>query len=210
MGKGSSMKSLTRIAVTLMLSCAVACMGLAVASIAPAADAGAVQQAQAKTVTLTPGTIKVKGPSLWKKKLSINTYGHTSGYYHTDFDYVLNKAGYERVSVFRVDGMATDAMPSGKIKRKYIGTLAWEIKRGEVSVTVSAFNVPYTVRQSIHGVSATKISKAKAKQLLKISTGGKITYGQLKKWSESTAKAKGKKAVKKWVGKKVIAKTVIK
>ena len=40
--------------------------------------------------------------------------------------------------------------------------------------------------------------------LLKLSTGGKIKYSKLVKWSRKKAIKKGNKAVKAWVGSKVI------
>ena len=39
---------------------------------------------------------------------------------------------------------------------------------------------------------------------MKLSTGGKIKYSKLVKWSRKKAIKKGNKAVKAWVGSKVI------
>ena len=64
--------------------------------------------------------------------------------------YCLFCSGYYQDKRVKFDTAAENLRcPTDAIKRKYIDTLAWEIKRGEVSVTVSAFNVPHTYGDGI-------------------------------------------------------------
>ena len=159
----------------------------------------------ASLVTLCKSLIRIKGPMLWKQKLSTSAQGHTSGVYHIEFYWPKNS--YD-MALVRYDGMFKKGAAKGKSKFSYQGSdeygVNWKIRRGKATASVFARNIPYLIWQDLHGEGYHSFTKTQAVQLLKLTTGGKISYASLRTWSRSKAIKAGNKAVRAWVGSKII------
>ena len=162
-------------------------------------------EAAGKTSTIKIGYVNLVVPRLWKSKLRGEGMGHSSGIYNY---HLSQKSTYTEVLMVTM-GNYRPGQASGKLKIKYRGSLDWTVSRGKVSCYVMATNVPLTVWESAHG-QGTRLTKAQATELLKLSTGGKIKYDSLVNWSKATAKTKGAKAVRAWLGSQVVKKIRLK
>ena len=172
----------------------------------------APEDAEAATKVIRAGNTYLYVPAIWKSRLEGTLWEFAAGLGmnpggDTTNNYALNHKG-TRVEVLCVS-YDSFKWPSGKLKRSYKGSLRWKFRRGEAVSEVNAYNVPLIIWESVHGQNSYSITKKQAKELLKISTGGRIKYATLVKWSKAKAKSKGAKAVRAWVGAKVVKKIKI-
>lgn len=150
-------------------------------------------------------------PRIWKTKLTgMGSIHPNSG--TCRFGLTHKGSGVE---VFVVnEDMRYAKKASGKTIRKYqgyrSGVYGWTVRRGKANCYVYTTNIPLTIWKSAHGQGYYRISEKDAKELLKITIGGKIKYASLITWSEAKARKQGGKAVKSWVGKKIVKKIQIK
>ena len=151
-----------------------------------------------------PFCVTLYVPSTWKA-LRLDIPGDaTEGWFACNtLRYRTSKCDGPSVLSYYFDIVAG---PDGKPTIKRVGPLEWKLTKGKRKVVVSAGNTPLQIWDWAHGNSGFSLTKAKAKQLLKISTGGKIKYETLVKWSRAKAKTRGEKAVRAWVGSKVVKK----
>ena len=163
------------------------------------------EEAEAAIKTIKVGYTVLHVPSIWKKRLSGQGRSHGSGIYN--YDLVHKGTGVHVLMV--TEGNYRIGEARGKASIKYRRAISWKIKRGKVSSLVDAYNVPLIIWESAHGQGYYSITEKQAKELLKISTGGRIKYATLVKWSKAKAKSKGAKAVRAWVGAKVVKKIKI-
>ena len=157
----------------------------------------------AKLKTLKFDGVVMKAPAAWKKAKVRR--GATYEVYYDGvkpsstgyrYDLPLMYEGYYEGSSY------AKGKPSIKVNKK---ALTWKLHKGGTDFYITVENVPYLVWQSAHKKGNYRFTKSQAAALLKMSTGGKITYAKLVKMSAWKAKTQGKKAVIAWVGKKVIA-----
>jgi hypothetical protein len=168
-------------------------------------------EAAVPLTTICNSCIRIKAPKAWKQKLAVSSQGHTSGVVNIEFYWP--KATQSRVPLMRYSGMYKAKDAYGKSTITYRGTdrygVNWTIKRGRISFDVMVRNIPYLIWQCSHGEGDFKFTRRQADQLLKLFTGGKITYTSLIKWSRSKAIKTGGKAVRAWVGRYVIKHSLI-
>ena len=163
------------------------------------------EEAEAKTKTFRVGYTYLYAPSIWKR---LSGYGRTHGSGVYNYDLVHKGTGIHVLMV--TEGNHRIGEAKGKISIKHRRALSWTIKRGKVLSQVDAYNVPLIIWESFHSQGYNTVTEAQAKELLKISTGGRIKYATLIKWSKSKAEKQGAKAVRAWVGAKVVKKVKIK
>lgn len=167
-------------------------------------------EAATSITTICTSFIKIRGPRLWKSRLYVSSQGHGSGNYHIDLDYkpvripVLRFAGVDRGKKLTGKTRASN----GRIKSYGV---EWTLKRGSSTVKVDANNVPYIVWKSKKGARnyAYNLTDRQAKELLNLSTGGAIKLSTLMKWNEEKARIRGAKAVRKWIGTRVVRKSTV-
>ena len=181
------------------------------APLALGATALVPEEAEAATKVMKVGPAVLRVPSIWKKRLIITGRGHTSGVVVGEFKYrpYANFPYESQCPVIYYGYNAYEKGGAGRRRIKYKGDLMWDVSKGNKSITLQAFNVPLTIWECAHGQGYYSITEKQAKELLKISTGGRIKYATLIKWSKAKAKSKGAKAVRAWVGAKVIKKVKI-
>ena len=151
-----------------------------------------------------PFLITLTAPSTWKK-LHLDHTGRATGE-GLAFNTLRYWTSRECGPVVFSYTFHVAAGPDGRPNIKRVGSLKWKLTMGKRKVVVEAENIPLVVWDWAHGNSFFDLSKTKAKQLLKISTGGRIKYETLVKWSRAKAKTRGEKAVRAWVGSKVVKK----
>ena len=146
--------------------------------------------------------VKIKAPSVWKK---LDVYQGAT--YELQYGPVkpLGDNYYDYVPILFEGYFEGYTSATGKPKIKCNkAALSWKISKGGTNFYITAENIPYIVWESAHKTGKWNLTKKQAKTLLKISTGDKIKYSKLIKWSKKKAKSKGKKAIIAWVGKEVL------
>ena len=161
------------------------------------------EEAEAKTFWSGNNNFSIKFtvPNSWGKWLVNRGSGHWSGVVTGHYVHKSSQVG-----VFNYQFNVYDKGGTGKPKIKRTGSLEWKLWKGKRDVTFEAINVPLEVWESAHGQGYFTITERQAKELLKISTGGRIKYATLVKWSKAKAKKQGAKAVRAWIGAKVVKK----
>ena len=171
------------------------------------------EEAEAKTQTLD--YITVPQLSSWKKiKRKSMMVGNSQKRYWYSFNW-KTKSGASMLCYVMELYLSMPKRKEGSEKPQvtYLGTthgnesLKWRVEMASNIIDVEMVNIPYEVwfdqrRQKPQH----RMSVEQAKMLLKASTGGKIKYSKLMKWSKAKAKKQGVKAVKAWVGSKIVKK----
>lgn len=161
--------------------------------------------------TLCESYVRITAPKSWKKSLDVCAQGHTSGAYHIDF-YLKSPSSYHGPMIMRIDGMTDFKAAKGATTYKYQGvseydTLEWILTCGKKSAGFSASNMPYRIWCSVHkkgDYADREYTSTEMKQALAVTTGGKITLSDLKKWSGSKAKKQGAAIEKAYLTKTVV------
>ena len=183
---------------------------LLAAPLALGATALMPEEAEAATKTIkifhVIADAKVKAPTSWRKlKYRISMNPDYRLYYSCK---VGGKT--KKIDVLLLGWPSSGPNPTAKTKVQSNSTLDWQVYSNKGGVHIQANNIPYVIWQNYHGKASNRLSKKQATELLKISTGGRIKYATLIKWSKDKAKKQGEKAVRTWVVAKVLKKVVFK